>query len=326
MTGQTLRALADTRRFLIGAAAVPKAIAAEPLYARTLSREFNCLVAENCMKAQYLQPEPGRFDFEEADRLVAFAQQHGMAVRGHTLVWHNQTPPWIRDADMSRAQALEHLSNHIFSVVEHFRGQVFAWDVVNEVLEDTFFSYREKSRWYQLIGRDYVELAFKWARQADPDCKLFYNDYDLEAVDAKFDATMRLLRDLLDRNIPLDGVGFQFHSTAEHVFSMGKDEKFAERCDRVRQKLGLEVHVTEMDLSLRPNPSPEDLAMQAAAYARILKLALEAENCTALLTWGFTDKHSWIPAFHGGKYGHALPFDEAYQPKAAVAAMAEVLA
>ncbi len=321
---ESLRELADKNGFILGAAAVPKAVETEPTYAETLSSQFNCLVAENCMKAQFLQPAPGQFDFKEADKLVSFAEANGMKLRGHTLIWHNQIPHWLK-VDMSRAQAMDHMRNHIFGVMEHFKGKVFAWDVVNEVLEDTFFSYREKSRWYELIGSDYVELAFKWARQADPDCKLFYNDYDLEAVDEKFDATMKLLHDLQDRNIPFDGVGFQFHSTAEHVLSMGKDEKFAARCERVQRELGLEVQITEMDLCLSSNPDDAELALQAQTYAHILRLALEAENCTALLTWGFTDKHSWIPTFHKGKYGHALLFDNKYQPKPAVAAMAEVL-
>jgi len=325
MQTQSLRSLADKRNFLIGAAAGPRAIAEEPLYAETLAREFNCLVAENAMKEIYLQPQPGRFDFEEADRLLAFANANAMKVRGHTLVWHNQIPEWIRKEDMSRPVAMDALRTHIFTVVEHFKDKVFAWDVVNEVLEDKFFSYREKNRWYQLIGPDYVELAFKWARQADPNCRLFYNDYDLESVDGKFEATMRLIRDLLDRGIPLDGLGFQFHSTAADVKGMGKDEKFAAHCEQVKRELGLEVQITEMDLCLRPDPSEKELAVQAEAYAKILSLALEAENCTALLTWGFTDKHSWIPSFHDGKYGHALLFDENYQPKPAVEAMAKVL-
>jgi len=313
----SLRKLADRRNIQIGTAAVPDELLTDTEYATVLAREYNCLVAENVMKFTYLHPERDVFDFTKADALIAFAEKNKMKVRGHTLVWHSQLPEWLANGDFSRKAALNILEEYIFTVMEHFKGKIDSWDVVNEVIEDTYFSFRTKSKWYQMIGADYVELAFRWAKEADPDTLLFYNDYDLEAVDGKFEATMRLLHELNQKNTPIDGIGFQFHSLAADVFKMRKIEKFTARMKRLKEELNLKVHITELDLAISPKPSTEELTIQANAYRAVLKSVLNSDNCNALVMWGFTDKHSWIPSFTQNKYDNALIFDREYQAKPA---------
>ena len=304
----TLRAAAGD--FGIGAAVNRGAFFDDAAYRAVLGREYNMLVAENVMKMHHLRPGPDTFDFEAADAMVDFALSNDMRVRGHTLLWHQSVPQWLATGAWTRAQALDILHDHIMNVVTHFKGRVFAWDVVNEAIDDK--GGLRMSFWLKHIGPDYLEWAFRWAHQADPDALLFYNDYSAEAVNRKSDEVYALAQDFLARGVPIHGVGLQAHWTAQNYPSLAS---VASNMTRLGA-LGLQVHVTELDFRIAEPVDEAKLARQAEAYEALTKLCVENEACTAMLTWGFTDRRSWVPRFFKG-FGAALPFDENLQPKPA---------
>ena len=315
----TLRQLAERRNLLIGAACSPDLIANEPAYRETLAREFNCIVAENCMKSSYVQPRRGRFDFDAPDRLIGFARQNGMRVRGHTLVWHTQMPDWIRQGTFSRTEALDVLREHIVGALRHFRGDVFCWDVVNEALADDG-SWRHDSPWFQMIGPDYVDYAFRFAHEADPELRLFYNDYGMDQGGVKADACYQMVRRMQSDGVPIHGVGFQHHLGLENRL----DRSTCVAAMRRFGELGLAIHFTEMDMGIRKPVSDAFRHEQASEYANRVRIALDS-GVTALMFWGFTDRHSWIPSFTKGEYDEPLLFDRDYRPKPAYEAIRDAL-
>lgn len=324
MSDGKLRALATERGLLIGCAVELHQLQEDAGYRELVAREFNCLVAENAMKFDHLQPQRDTFTFDEADRLLDFAAKHGLAVRGHTLAWHNALPGWMKDRPYCRAEAMDVLQKHISTVVEHFKGRVFCWDVANEAIDDRYPGYRIKSNvWYRSIGEDYLELAFRWAHEADPGVTLFYNDYDLQAPDGrKFERTLELLRMLQARHAPVHGLGFQFHTTPQDA---PKAADFLARLARVRDELKLVTHLTEIDINLPAQATDADRAAQAETYASLLQAAINSGNCPAFLTWGVCDSYTWVRRFTKGQYDHPLLFDKACQPKPAYHALCEVL-
>ena len=314
----SLRSLAQARGIQIGAAVAAGPLRSEPLYAQTLAREFSMLTPENAMKFGPLHPGRERYDFSDADAIVDFAEAHDMRVRGHTLVWHNQLPPWLTAGKWTREELIEILREHIMTVVGHYRGRVVAWDVVNEAVADDG-SLRD-TIWLRGIGPQYIDMAFRWAHEADPDALLFYNDYGGEGRGRKSDAIYALVKDLLQRGVPIHGVGLQMHvALGWHP----KPQDVAANMERLAA-LGLEVHITEMDVRIKSPATEEELAAQARIYRDMLEVCLSAENCKAFVLWGFTDRHSWIPQFFRG-WGSGLIFDSSYQPKPAYDALMDVL-
>ena len=321
MTGVHLRDLAAKRGILVGAAVNSRAFKEDETYRATLGREFNCIVAEGVMKFSPLQPERGNFAFGAADSMIDFAEEQGMKVRGHTLVWREALPEWVEHSSFSKQEALDVLRDHIFTVMQHFRGRVFAWDVVNEGINGNKTELRDDSFWYQAIGPDYIEKAFRWAHEADPSALLFYNDYAMDGMTEKADRCYAWVKEMIAREVPIHGVGFQFHV---------KLDKFPEITDVTRNfkrfnDLGLPVHITELDIWLSREATETALQRQAGAYRDVFKAAVDAANCPAVLLWGFTDRYSWIPKFTKGEYGSALIIDENYKPKPAYKAICEVL-
>jgi endo-1,4-beta-xylanase len=313
-----LRELADRRGFYVGAAVNTAAFTSgETTYREMLQREFNVLVAENMMKFGELSPAPNEYNWTNSDMLVDFAEANGMKLRGHTLVWHQQLPRWLTSRAWTAREAEELLEQHIKTVVGRYQGRVWAWDVVNEAIADGG-GYRTDSFWYRQMGSEYIAKAFRWAHEADPHAILYYNDYEAEALSPKSDAVYELARDLKRADTPLHGAGWQMH--------LGEGWRMTEqhRANAARLKeLGLELSMTEMDVRLRTPPSAAQLESQAESYREALELALE--TCVALVTWGFTDKYSWIPSFRPG-FGAALPFGANYEPKPAFYAMQRVMA
>lgn len=327
---QSLRESADKRGILIGAAVNPARFG-EAAYAATLAREFNMVTAENVMKWRALRPTQDKFDFRRGDEVVDFAQTQKMKVRGHCLLWSEYNPGWLAKGSFTPKQLSGLLREHIRTVMTHYSGRVFAWDVVNEVfLADGKI---EPSIWYDSPGiglkgkgTAYIEQAFRWARAADPKALLFYNDYDTDGLNPKSDAVYAMVKDFKKRGVPIDGVGIQAHISNP---DMKEIESLAANLKRLTA-LGVQVHITEMDVALPINTAgalldQADLERQADIYRFVATACLQQPGCTAFQTWGFTDKYSWIPDFSKGAKGRALLFNESYAPKPAHRAVLEAL-
>jgi endo-1,4-beta-xylanase len=324
----TLRRAAEARRITVAAAAA-SAYLGEAEYSAILGSEFSQLQAENEMKFGVIHPrpdsDPNPYDFKGGDALVAFAQSHNMVVRGHTLVWHNQVPKWVKEGNYSTPQLADILHGHIKTVMAHYASKVYAWDVVNEAFNDD--GTMRHTIWYDQpgigagTGTKYIEQTLRWAHEADPSAKLFYNDYDAEEIDKKSDAIYAMAEDFKKRGVPLDGIGLQAHVTLKFD-DPAKLASFAKNMERFA-KLGLELHITELDIRLNDS-SQSALNAQAKLYGEITTLCVQQPACKLLQTWGFTDKHSWIPAFYKGQ-GWALLWDDKYQKKPAYAAVHDAL-
>jgi endo-1,4-beta-xylanase len=304
---QSLRQLADARGVRIGTAVSPSGLT-QPAYSEVLAREFNQVEPENAMKFGPIHPAPETYAFDAADAIVRFAQEHKMAVRGHTLVWHNQNANWIKDAEKPEAI----LQQHINTVMGHYAGKVYAWDVVNEAFESD--GSPRKSPWS--VIPDYLEKAFRWAHAADPKALLFYNDYSAETINRKSDAIYAMAKDFKARGVPIDGIGLQMHVSLKSV----EIDSLKANMKRLTD-LGLQVQITELDVKLQDS-TPESLAAQAKVYRDIVGACLANPRCTAIQLWGFTDRYSWIPRSSKG-YDFALPFDREYQPKPAYQSIVE---
>jgi endo-1,4-beta-xylanase len=323
---QTLRQAADDVGLLVGAAVRPAQLS-EPAYATTLGREFNMVEAEDAMKWWVLRPDAGTYDFRQGDQVVRFAQAHQMKVRGHCLVWGRYNPDWLTQGNFTARQLSRLLHAHITRVIKHYAGRVFAWDVVNEALDEN--GNVRDSLWYNqpgigFSGRGiaYIEQVFRWAHKADPKALLFYNEAEGEGLNHKSDAIYAMVKGFKERGVPIHGVGLQMH-----IPLVDADVPAIAKNIARLSALGLQVHITELDISLPINSSgrarPDDLARQADVYRGIVRACLDNAGCTAIQTWGFTDKYSWIGSHSHGARGQALPFDRAYQPKAAYRAILE---
>jgi endo-1,4-beta-xylanase len=347
----TLREAARDSGLLIGTAVRPAQLS-EALYASTLAREFNMVEPENALKWETVHPEPQTFNFSQGDQVVNFASSHNMRVRGHTLAWHQQNPKWLTEGKYTSAELAEILEQHIKAVVGHYRGKIFAWDVVNEAFDALHPGTLRSTIWRdqpgiaqapsraprasddparsELAARSlpqpysYIENCFRWAHEADPQALLFYNEVEAEIVNPKSDAMYAMVRDFRERGVPIDGIGLQMHIAQLHteVASISANiKRFA--------ALGVQVHITEMDVALPVNadgnPRPEDLQRQADIYREIAAACLSHPRCTAIQTWGFTDKYSWIGAHSQHTRGAALPLDRDYRAKPAYEALRTVL-
>jgi len=330
-SSETLREAAHKSRILIGAAARPAQLS-EPSYAATLAREFNMLEPEDALKWEVLRPNAQAFNFRQGDQLVDFAMQHNMKVRGHTLLWHQQNPAWLLSGNFSTSQLSKLLETHIKTVVGHYRGKIFAWDVANEAFDEGNRSGQLRSTiWYDQPGigyagqgSAYLAQCFRWAREADPAALLFYNEAEAEGINKKSDAIYAMVREFKRQGIPIDGVGLQMHieGTLPDIASISANiARFT--------ALGLQVHITELDVSLavdaNGSASAADLQQQAGIYRQVAEACLSHPGCTAIQTWGFTDKYSWIGSHSKRTRGAALPFDRNYQPKPAYEALRQAL-
>lgn len=326
---QNLREQAEHARVLIGAAVRPYLLS-EKAYASTLSREFNMVEPEDALKWPALRPDASTFDFHQGDEVVRFAQVHDMKVRGHCLVWDHDNPEWLTKGNYSSQQLSWILHNHITRVMEHYKGQVFAWDVINEATDEK--GKLRDSIWYNQPGiglkeegTAYVEQVFRWAHAADPNALLFYNEAEGEGLNGKSDAIYAMMKNFKRRNVPIDGVGLQMHIPRMEA----NVAEIAVNIERLTA-LGLQIHITELDVSLPLDATgaatPQDLQRQAELYRAIVKACLNSLGCTAIQTWGFTDKYSWIGSHTHHTRGAALPFDGAYQPKPAWNAIRDALA
>ena len=303
-------ALAD-RYF--GAALDPDYLDEKP-YRHLATTQLTCVTPENQMKWGVVEPLRGSFNWDAADALVAFAKSNGQKVRGHTLVWHSQLPLWLINGAFSPGELKDLMVAHIAQEAGRYKGAIYAWDVVNEPFTDD--GQWRKSTWYDAMGPDYVAIALKAARAADPGAKLYVNDYNVETEGPKMRALYDLVAALKRAGAPIDGVGLQSH------FVAGAAPGDLHAVMRKFAALGVDVAVTELDLRIRLPANDASLAAQAADYASVVSACRATPRCVGVTTWGITDAHSWIPSIFSG-YGAALPFDENYLPKPTVAAMIE---
>jgi endo-1,4-beta-xylanase len=285
--------------------------------------------AEDAMKWWVLRPDRAAFDFRQGDEVVRFAEAHQMKVRGHCLVWGRDNPDWLTHGHYTTRQLSRLLHEHITRVMKHYAGRVFAWDVVNEALDEN--GAVRDSLWYDqpgigLSGKGtaYIEQVFRWAHRADPHALLFYNEAEGEGMNRKSDAIYAMVKDFRRRGVPIDGVGLQMHVPTLDADIPAISSNISSNIARLTG-LGLQVHITELDVSLPLDsggaPRAEDLTRQAEVYRSIVRACLNNPGCTAIQTWGFTDKYSWIGSHSHGTRGHALLFDRAYQPKPAYRAV-----
>ena len=270
------------------------------------ARQFNMMVCENEMKMDALQPSKGSFSFGGADNLVSLAQQNDMAIRGHCLVWHSQVPGWLssdgkkNDKNWTREQALEIMKNHITKVMQHYKGKVREWDVVNECLDDdqttvrsnpNSYDLRQQSVWQRAIGDDYIDSAFVYAHRADPDAILYLNDYGVELQGkAKSMAFYNLAVSLKEKGIPIHGVGLQCH------FSIGEvDGVKLNRTIKRFSEAGLMCIITELDMGIS-STTAANKEEQARLYRMITDIVLKNDNCPSMVIWGVKDNDSWRSA------------------------------
>jgi endo-1,4-beta-xylanase len=317
----SLRSLASQQGFFIGSAVGSGILEKDAQYREVLAREFNTLTTENEVKFNVVHPDRDRYDFTRPDALVTFAQEHNMLVRGHTIVWFHSLPRWLTEGEFTGDELKEILREHIQTLVGHYRGQIQHWDVVNEPLEADG-SLRD-TIWMRGIGPDYIDLAFRWTHEADPDARLYLTDYG-EGLSSKGDAFYALAKQLKERGVPIDGVGFQAHVG----FLSAKDPKeVAENMKRLNEA-GLEVVFTELDIPINmkkfTGSFEQKLKQQAELYQYFLQICLEASNCNTFNMWGFTDRYTWLKSFLGTVKA-PLIFDEDFQPKPAYHALTEEL-
>jgi endo-1,4-beta-xylanase len=324
-TSASLRDLADKIGLRIGTAVIPFDLNT-PAYAAVLASQFSAVTPGNEMKWGVVEPTQGVFDWSGADRLVAFAEQNGQLVRGHTLLWHNQLPTWlttgVANGTISSSQLMGLLEQHIFTEVGRYKGKIWQWDVANEFFTDSNPSMLNPNDfWISNLGPGVIPQAFRWAHEADKHALLFYNDYNIAGEDgtnAKSDAAFNWVRQMLDQGVPVHGVGDQGHLDTQFGFPTQMTQNFQRLAS-----LGLKVAITEADVrTFVDGPTtqvPTDhLATFAQPYefSQMMKACLAVPECISFTVWGFGDADSWIPGFFTGE-GYATVYDVNLQPKPA---------
>lgn len=329
-------------KFLIGTAVnTRQASGQDKAGVRVIQEQFNAIVAENCMKSQEMHPEENRYNFTQADEFVAFGEKNGMVITGHTLIWHSQLSPWFcvdgEGKNVSPEVLKKRMKDHITTIVKRYKGRIIGWDVVNEAIEDDG-SYR-KSKFYEILGEEYIPLAFQYAHEADPDAELYYNDFSM-ANPGKRAGVVKLVKALKKRGIRIDAVGMQGHIGMDYP-QVGEFEKsmlaFAEAGVKVmvteldltvlptpKQNIGAEVSASfeyKKDMNPYPNGLPEDVSKAWTERMNdFFRLFLKHQDIITRVTlWGVTDLDTWRNDWPmRGRTDYPLLFDRSYQPKPVV--------
>ncbi|APX33817.1 1,4-beta-xylanase [Brachybacterium sp. P6-10-X1] len=302
----------------------PPPFTEDETYRELLGREFTSLSAENQMKWSYLRPDRDTYAFAAADSIMEFARRHGQVVRGHTLLWHSQNPAWLEEGGFGPEELRTILKDHIDTVVGRYAGHIQQWDVVNEIFTEDGALRESENIWIRELGPGIIADAFRWAHAADPQARLYVNDYNVEGVNAKSDAYHALVQDLLADGVPVHGFSTQGHLSIRYGFPGGLVENLERFAD-----LGLETAITELDVRMDlpdgAEPTQEQLDEQAEYYRRMTEGALAADGCTSLTLWGFVDTYSWVPATFEGQ-GAATVMWADYTRKPAYFAVQDALA
>jgi endo-1,4-beta-xylanase len=303
----------------------------DPEEAALILSQFNSITPDNAMKMGPIHPEEDRYYWRDADSIVAFAQSHGLRVRGHNLCWHEQTPKWLFKDNagnlVTKDVLLKRLKDHITTVVNRYKGKIYAWDVLNEAVDDDSTKFLRNSLWYQICGGDYITKAFEYAHEADPKAVLFYNDYNTERPE-KRERVYRLLKKLVDAKVPINAVGIQAHWS---IYEPNQND--LEATIKRFSALGLKVQVTELDVSIyhweknkrgaKPGESalytPELEQKQMDKYAEVFKMFRKYRKViTGVTFWNISDKHTWLDEYPvAGRKNYPLLFDQNLQPKKA---------
>lgn len=315
--------------FPMGVAVSPMSLKGED--SALILREFNSITPENAMKMGPIHPEENRYNWKDADAIVDFAQRHNLKVRGHNLCWHEQTPGWMfKDQagnKVSKEVLLKRLEDHINAVVSRYKGRIYAWDVVNEAIDDDSSNFLRNSPWYEICGDEFIEKAFEYAHKADPSAILYYNDYNTERTE-KRDRVFKLLKQLKDKGVPVHGVGLQAHWSLWEPSRKELEEtikKFA--------SLNIKIQFTEVDMSIykwEKNPRPKLVTdvdvytkqiadSQTAQYKMVFDVMREyKQHITGVTFWNISDKRTWLDTYPvRGRKNYPLLFDTAYQKKPA---------
>ena len=316
--------------FPIGVAVSPRALRTDE--ARLILQHFNSVTAENAMKMGPIHPKEHEYNWAGADSIIAFAQQNGLKVRGHTLVWHNQTPSWLfvdnTGNTVSKETLLQRMKDHITAVVSRYKGKIYAWDVVNEAISDKRDEYLRPSKFLEIVGEEYIAKAFQWAHEADPDAQLFYNDYN-EIDPVKREKMHRLVKSLKDAGVPIHGVGLQAHWAVNEPSREQLDATLKRFAD-----LGLKLQITEMDISVYSKEhdarersskdadtafTAEKEQQQEAVYKMSFELFRKYKNAISGVTfWNISDRYSWLDNFPvRDRKDYPLLFDKDLKPKKA---------
>jgi len=331
--GADVKGLKDyyKKYFPIGVAVSPLSLKRED-ESQLILQQFNSLTPENAMKMAPIHPKENLYYWKDADSIVAFAQNNGLRVRGHCLCWHNQTPGWLfKDSsgkNVTKEVLLQRLKDHITTVVNRYKGKIYAWDVVNEAIADDSAQYLRNSLWYQICGEEYIAKAFEYAHEADPNAVLFYNDYN-EINSIKREKIYKLVKSLKDAGVPIGGVGLQGHWAI--------NEPSKGQLDSTIKKfigLGVKIQITELDISVYPKehnarerkPSDGDTAFseekekkQIEVYKNCFEVFRRYKDIISGVTfWNVSDKHTWLDNFPvRGRKDYPLLFDVNLNPKKA---------
>lgn len=286
----TILSAAEARNFHIGTVVQARYLREEK-FSALVKEQFNTIVPESEMKFETIHPQPEVYNFEPADEIASFAKENHLYLRGHTLVWEQQLPQWVLENSLSKNEYKEALKNHIFNVVGHYKGQVYAWDVVNEAFDEN--GLFRNTIWLRTIGPEYIALSFKWAHEADPNALLFYNDFPQELSGKKAKAIYALAEGLLAQGVPIHGIGIQLHTSLNAPPDPEKLSNFIADIN----DLGLKTHISEMDVGIDRQISKQDLEnaleRQALIYYQTMKTCVDSPDCDTLIVWGLTDAYTW---------------------------------
>ena len=319
---ETIRQLAKERGRFIGTILNSEWFndAIEPEFEEIHKTQFNVVVAENEMKFDATEPKEDEFNFEKGDKMVKYAQANGLRVRGHALAWHSQVANWVNNYKGQKEKLLAVLKNHITKVVGHWKGQIAEWDVVNEAINDDYNAdWRStNSVWYEGIGAEFLDSAFVWAHEADPDAELCYNDYSIEwglREGSKASFVVEQVKRWKKNNIPITCVGTQTHIEIAHETTPQNVRALA----KALAELGVTLNITELDIGFPKGSAGKltdaDYAKQGHLYRQFMDVFLEEPNMGEFVIWGLTDAHSWLDEQQGKTEG--LLFDKQYKPKPA---------
>lgn len=280
----------------------------DPVKSEILKKNFNCLVPENNMKMANIRPTKKLWNWGDMDMIVDFAQENGMKVRGHTFIWHQQNSTIINQIK-TKEEAIDLIKENITEIMTRYKGKIYEYDVANEIFDDDG-SFRQ-SFWYRKCGTDIYEEAFRHAKTVDPDAKLFLNDYSHEeAGTPKAEAFYGYVKSLVEKGVPIDGVGFQLHLCTDYGLN---EEKLRQNIRRFAD-LGLTVSFTEIDIRMKVPATESDAARQTEMYLTLMDVLKSEPNVDTYMVWGYNDGTSWVPGTFPG-YGSAHLFDKDLKAK-----------